>query len=114
MGPTATVLHDTHTYSVPPEAIGIAGTLYLYEQRIRLLAGRHEAWHDRLFERGEKSTLPAHRAALVMAVSGKRWILARSEMYRYVKCPRGGRDYVNVHERRDAEIVLAPARRVDR
>jgi hypothetical protein len=72
VGPTATVVHDTHPYSMPPEAIGIAGTLYLYEQRVRLVAGRHEAWHNRLFERGAKSTLPEHRAALVKAVSGKR------------------------------------------
>jgi transposase len=72
VGPTAVVLHDTHTYSMPPEAIGIAGTLYLYEQRVRLVAGRYEAWHDRLFVRGAKSTLPEHRAALVQAVSGKR------------------------------------------
>jgi len=72
VGPTATVLHDTHLYSMPPEAIGIAGTLFLYRDRVHIVAGRYEAWHPRLFEPGAKSTLPDHRAQLVAAVSGKR------------------------------------------
>jgi hypothetical protein len=72
VGPTAKVLHDTHTYSMPAEAIGIAGTLYLYRDRVRIVAGRHGAEHPRLFVRGASSTLPAHRADLVKAVSGKR------------------------------------------
>jgi len=72
VGPTATVVHDTHPYSMPPEAIGIAGTLFLYRDRVRIVAGRYEAVHARLFERGARSTLPEHRAQLVAAVSGKR------------------------------------------
>jgi transposase len=72
VGPTAKVLHDTHTYSMPAEAIGIAGTLYLYRDRVRIVAGRHAAEHPRLFDRGASSTLPAHRTELVKAVSGKR------------------------------------------
>ena len=72
VGPTAMVLHDTHDYSMPPEAIGISGTLYLYRERVRIIAGRFEATHRRLFERGARSTLPEHRAEMVKAVSGKR------------------------------------------
>jgi transposase len=72
VGPTATVVHDTHPYSMPPEAIGIAGTLFLYRDRVRIVAGRFEAMHPRQTERGAKSTLPEHRAQLVAAVSGKR------------------------------------------
>jgi transposase len=72
VGPTGTVLHETHPYSMPPEAIGISGTLYLYRDRVRIVAGRHEVIHERQFTRGEGSTLPEHRAALVAAVSGKR------------------------------------------
>jgi len=72
VGPTAMVLHDTHDYSMPPEAIGIAGTLYLYRDRVRIVAGRFEATHPRLFEKGARSTLPEHRAEMVKAVSGKR------------------------------------------
>ena len=72
VGPTAAVLHDTHPYSMPPEAIGIAGTLFLYRAHVRIVAGRFEARHPRLVEPGAKSTLPEHRAQQVAAVSGKR------------------------------------------
>jgi transposase len=72
VGPTATVRHEGHPYSMPPEAIGIPGTLYLYRERVRIVAGRFEASHPRLFEPGARSTLPEHRARLVAAVSGKR------------------------------------------
>jgi len=72
VGPTGTVLHDGHAYSMPPEAISMPGTLYLYADRVRIVAGRHEAVHPRKFAPHEGSTLAAHRAALVAAVSGKR------------------------------------------
>jgi transposase len=72
VGPTGYVLHDTHLYSMDPDAIGVPGTLFLYRERVRIVAGRFQATHPRLFERGAKSTLPEHRAALVAAVSGKR------------------------------------------
>jgi transposase len=72
VGPTAAVLHDTHPYSMPPDAIGIPGTLCLYRDRVRIVAGRFEAVHPRLFEPYAKSTLPEHRAQHVAAVSGKR------------------------------------------
>jgi hypothetical protein len=72
VGPTGTVLHDGHAYSMPPEAISMPGTLYLYADRVRIVAGRHEAVHPRKFAPHEGSALAAHRAALVAAVSGKR------------------------------------------
>ncbi len=72
VGPTATVVHDTHPYSMPPEAIGIAGTLYLYPARVRIVAGRFDIEHARQFVRGAGSVRPDHRAALVAAVAGKR------------------------------------------
>jgi len=72
VGPTAAVLHDTHPYSMPPDAIGIPGTLFLHRDRVRIVAGRFEAVHQRLFEPHAKSTLPEHRAQHVAAVSGKR------------------------------------------
>jgi transposase len=71
-GPTGYVLHDTHLYSMPPDAIGIPGTLFLHQDRVRIVAGRFSANHPRLFERGAKSTLPEHRAEAVAKVSGKR------------------------------------------
>ena len=72
VGPTATVVHQGHAYSMPPEAISMPATLYLYGQRVRILAGRYEAVHPRKFEAHEGSSLAEHRAALVAAVSGKR------------------------------------------
>lgn len=72
VGPTAVVSHEGRSYSMPPEAIGIAGTLYLYRERVRIVAGRFEAVHPRQLEPGARSTLPEHRAQLVAAVSGRR------------------------------------------
>jgi transposase len=72
VGPTAEVIHDTHPYSMPPDAIGIAGTLFLYRDRVRIVAGRFEAVHPRKSLRHEGSMLPEHRAQHVAAVSGKR------------------------------------------
>ena len=72
VGPTGTVMHDGHPYSMPPEAISMPGTLYLYAERIRIVAGRYEVVHPRKFAPHEGSTLAAHRAAMVAAVSGKR------------------------------------------
>ena len=72
VGPTGTVVHDGHAYSMPPEAISMPGTLYLYADRVRIVAGRHQAVHPRKFAPHEGSTLAAHRAAWVAAVSGQR------------------------------------------
>ena len=72
VGPTAEVVHDTHPYSMPPDAIGLPGTLYLYRDRVRIVAGRFSAEHARQWEPGKGSTLPEHRAQRVAAVSGKR------------------------------------------
>lgn len=57
---------------MPPDAMGIPGTLYLYRDRVRIVAGRFEAVHERLFGAPAKSTLPEHRAQRVAAVAGKR------------------------------------------
>jgi transposase len=72
VGPTGYVTFDTQQYSMEPESIGIAGTLFLHRDRVRIVAGRFESTHERLFERGAKSTLPGHRVSHVAAVSGKR------------------------------------------
>jgi len=72
VGPTGHVLFETRIYSMPPEAIGLPGTLYLYRDRVRIVAGRWQAEHARVEEKGGSSTLPEHRAAKLAAVSGKR------------------------------------------
>lgn len=72
VGPTAAVVHDTQTYSMPPDSMGIPGTLYLYRDKVRIVAGRFEAVHQRLFGAPAKSTLPEHRSQRVAAAAGKR------------------------------------------
>ena len=72
VGPTGTVVHDGHAYSMPPEAISMPATLYLYAKRVRIVAGRYEAEHPRKFAARENSSLAEHRAAMISAVSGKR------------------------------------------
>ena len=70
--PTGVVIHDAHPCSMPPEAIGLPGTLYLYRDRVRIIAGRFAADHPRQFGPDGRSILPEHRAQRVAAVSGKR------------------------------------------
>jgi transposase len=70
--PTGVVIHEGHPYSMPPDAIGLPGTLYLYRDRVRIIAGRFSAEHTRQFAPGTSSILPEHRAQRVAAVSGKR------------------------------------------
>jgi transposase len=72
VGPTGTVLHEGHAYSMPPEAISMPATLYLYADRLRIVAGRYEAGHPRQFAEHAGSSLAEHRAAMIAAVSGKR------------------------------------------
>jgi transposase len=72
VGVTAMVEHDTHLYSMAPQAIGLSGTLYLYKDKVRITAGRFTSEHQRLFIPHAKSVLPEHRAEMVAAVSGKR------------------------------------------
>jgi transposase len=72
VGPTGMVLYDTHSYSMDPDSLGIPGTLFLYRDRVRIVAGRFEAVHTRLFGPPGKSTLPEHRAQRVAAAAGKR------------------------------------------
>lgn len=72
VGPTAEVLYESNSYSMPPAAAGIAGTLFLYRDRVRILAGRFDVEHPRKTGRREKSILPEHRAEHLAAVSGER------------------------------------------
>jgi hypothetical protein len=72
VGLTGYVLHDTHLYSMAPDAIGIPGTLFLFQERAKNTAGRFTSNPPRLFVRNAKSTLPEPRVDAVAKVSGKR------------------------------------------
>lgn len=72
VGPTAEVDHDGRGYSMPPEAAGITGTLYLFKDRVHIVAGPWEATHPRTILKGQVSRLAEHRAAHLAAIAGKR------------------------------------------
>jgi len=72
VGPTGEVVHEGVSYSMPPESVHIAGTLFLYPDRIRIVAGRHVT-EQRRRTRGEPpAALPEHRAEMLAAVHGRR------------------------------------------
>lgn len=72
VGPTGYVVHDAHSYSMPPRAAGLPATLHLYRDRVRIVAGRFEATHPRVRGKAKPSTLPEHRAQQLSALSGTR------------------------------------------
>jgi len=72
VGVTGYVRYEAQPYSMPPESIGLGGTLYLGRATVRIVAGRYEAVHQRRLTPGEPATLPEHRAQRVAAVSGTR------------------------------------------
>ena len=72
VGPTAEVFFEGLPYSMPPEATHVAGTLFLYEDRLRIVAGRFEAEQRRRKKGAPPAPLPEHRAAKVAAVHGVR------------------------------------------
>jgi len=76
VGPTAEVYYAGRGYTMPVKAAGLPATLYLYRDRIHVVAGSYEAEHPRHIPKGSVSRLPEHRAAHLAAVSG-----ARGERY---------------------------------
>jgi transposase len=72
VGPTGLVPFQGYRYSMPPEAIGIPGMLWLYPERVRIVAGRFERVHDRVPEQGQDSIHPEDRARRLAQVAGKR------------------------------------------
>ena len=68
---TGYVEHDGYRYGIP-EARGIPGTLFLFRNRVRIVAGLHERRLPRYPEVGNTVILPADREALVAAVPGQR------------------------------------------
>jgi transposase len=69
---TGHVVHDTHRYSMPTRSIGLAATLWLCRDRVKIVAGRYAAEHPRKFVPGETSMLSEHRTDRVQAARGKR------------------------------------------
>ena len=72
VGPTAEVMFEGLPYSMEPGATLIAGTLFLYENHLRIVAGRFESFHRRRNKGEPPAPLPEHRAAKLAAVHGQR------------------------------------------
>jgi len=72
VGPTAEVMFEGMPYSMPPRAAHVAGTAFVYENRLHIVAGRFEAEHRRRRKGEPAAPLPEHRAAKLAAVHGKR------------------------------------------
>jgi len=73
VGPTGYLIHERQPYSMPPGAAGLPATLYLYQDRVRIVAGRFEATHQRRFGPDHSpATLPEHRTAQLAAIHGDR------------------------------------------
>jgi len=72
VGPTAEVMFEGVPYSMPPKATHVAGTLFLYEDKLRIVAGRFKAEHRRRKKGEPPAPLPEHRAAKIAAVHGIR------------------------------------------
>ena len=68
VGPTAEVMFEGRSYTMPPQAANIAGTAFVYEDRLVIVAGRHEAEHRRGKPGDPPASLPGHRAAKLAAV----------------------------------------------
>jgi transposase len=72
VGPTGWVEFRGIRYSMPPDAIHLPGTLWLYPDTVRIVAGQYQAQHPRFPTPGAISSLPQHAAAGLAAVSGRR------------------------------------------
>ena len=72
VGPTGHVLYEGVRYSMPARAIGISGTLFLYPDRVKLIAGPFSAEHPRHPVTPGISWRPEHRADMLAHVSGER------------------------------------------
>lgn len=70
--PTGEVVHDTVRYSVDPNLHGQAGTLFLYEDRVRIDVGSVSTEHPRAARGSAPVRQAAHRAAKVAVVRGER------------------------------------------
>lgn len=71
-GPTGVVTFEGDRSSRPPEAIGIPGTLWLYRERVRIIAGRYVSEPARGPECGRDRIHPEPRTARLAKVAGER------------------------------------------
>ena len=76
VGPTGHVVFEGARYMMPPETIHLPATLFVYEDRLRIEAGRYRSEQRRRTKHEPMEAPPEHRAAKVAAVLG-----ARAKLY---------------------------------
>jgi hypothetical protein len=64
VGPRATVIHDSQSYTMPVEAVGLVGALNLYPDRVTITAGRYEATHPRHIQKRTPAAVFSWRSVL--------------------------------------------------
>lgn len=65
--------HDGREYSTPPETLGQPATLQPYPDHAEIVTRAGQlSWHPGRLARGQVAILPAHRAAMLGAVRGRR------------------------------------------
>jgi len=69
---TAEVFYDGRGYAMPPEAAGLPATLYLFKNRVKIIAGSWQAEHERFIPKGQVARSAELRAAHLAAVAGLR------------------------------------------
>ena len=72
VGPTGHVLYEGVRYSLSARSIGFSGTLFLYPDRVKVVAGPFVADHPRRPDTPGISWRPEHRADLLAYVAGER------------------------------------------
>lgn len=72
VGPSGHIVFEGARYMVAPEATHCPATLFIYEDRIRIEAGRFSSTQRRRSKDEPIEALPEHRAARVASVFGKR------------------------------------------
>ncbi|MEO5767444.1 MAG: hypothetical protein ABIS92_03755 [Polyangia bacterium] len=55
VGPRAAVLYEDQAYAMPPDAVGLVGALYLYPDKVVVVAGRYQTTHPRYGSAGRGS-----------------------------------------------------------
>jgi len=72
VGPSGHVDYEGARYTMPPEAIHLPATLFLFEDRVRIQAGPFVSEQRRRTKDDPIESPPEHRAARVAAVFGRR------------------------------------------
>lgn len=74
VGPTAYAPFDGNYFMLPAAAMGIGGTVFIYNDRLRFVVGRHQVAYPRPAPgvKDQKLDLPHLQAEMVAAVSGRR------------------------------------------